>query len=305
MAKGVERERGFERGFEVGELSFYWNVDEGEFREKVKNLREEKEKGKCILVAGFPPMGNIVPYHLKEILEDSEKVLSLYSCDFPPMVEAREDEFEIPHDEIWFSEQKRLFCYVGKYPETDIPRASYKQAECVARLTKELGVKELYTVGVIVPMQEPFKFKDEEARVEACVGFFEGSKKGKGKEKGKEKEIPAGVKKMTRGIIGRYSIIRKTGLLPGFASKLGIESYAILGVGKYPEDLRACAGALRAFKKLSGLESELETTKVEEMLEEGAKAVEERIKKQREQVAYRGEGVEVGTGAEPSQSMYV
>ena len=126
--------------------------------------------------------------------------------------------------------------------------------------------------------------------VEAYVGFFEGAKR----------EIPDGVKRMTRKNIGRYSIIRKTGLLPGFASKIGIEGYAVLGVGKYPEDLRACAGALRAFKKLSKLD--IETTKIEEMLKESAEAIEARIRKQRERerAAYRGEGV----GAEPSHYMY-
>jgi len=271
---------GMDKEFEIGEITVYWNVDEEKFREKIRGYEN-------ILIAGFPPMGNIIPYHIKELLIDSEKVLSLYSYDFPPIVEAREEEFEIPHDEIWFSEEKRLFCYVGKYPETEyIPKAAYKPAECVAKLAKELCVKELYTVGVIMPSQELFKKKEEE--VEAYVGFFEGSKK----------EIPDGVKRMTRKNIGRYSIIRKTGLLPGFASKLAIESYSILGVGKYPEDLRACAGALRAFKKISGLD--LETTKIEEMLKESAEAVEARVRKERERAAYRGEGV----GAEPSPYMY-
>jgi len=266
--------------FKIEEFSFYWNIDEEKFKKKIRNYEN-------ILIAGFPPMGNIIPYHLKELLKDSEKILSLYSYNFPPIVEAREEEFEIPHDEIWFSEEKRLFCYIGKYPETEyIPKSAYKQAECVAKLSKELCVKELYTVGVILPSQEPFKKMKEEA--EAYVGFFEGSKK----------EIPDGVKRMTRKNIGRYSIIRKTGLLPGFASKLGIASYSILGVGKYPEDLRACAGALSAFKKLSGLD--IETTKIEEMLKESAEAVEARIRKQRERAAYRGEGV----GAEPSHYMY-
>ena len=228
-----------------------------------------------------------IPYHLKVLLKDSEKILNLYSYNFPPVAEAREEEFKIPHDEIWYSEEKRLFCYIGKYPETEyIPKATYKQAEILARLSKEFCVRELYTVGVILPSQEPFKKAKEE--VEAYVGFFEGT----------TKETPDGVKKMTRKSIGRYSIIRKTGLLPGFASKLGIESYAILGIGKYPEDLRACAGALRAFKKLSG--RDIETTRIEEMLKESAEAVEERIRKQREKAAYRGEGV----GAEPSHYMY-
>jgi len=266
--------------FEIEEFTFYWNIDEEKFKEKIKNYEN-------ILIAGFPPMGNIIPYHIKELLKDSEKILNLYSYNFPPMVEAREEEFEIPHDEIWYSAEKRLFCYIGKYPETEyIPKSAYKQAERLTRLSKEFCVKELYTVGVIMPSQEPFRKMKEE--VEAYVGFFEGS----------PKEIPDGVKKMTRKNIGRYSIIRKTGLLPGFASKLGIESYAILGVGKYPEDLRACAGALRAFKKLSGLD--LETTKIEEMFEKSAEAVEERLREQREKAAYRGEGV----GAEPSQYMY-
>lgn len=116
---------------------------------------------------------------------------------------------------------------------------------------------------------------------------------------GSKKEIPEGMKKMTRRNIGRYTIIRKTGLLPGFASQLGIESYSILGVGNYPEDLRACARALRAFKKLSGLEME-ETAEIEEMFEKSAEAVEERIQEQIEKAAYKGEGV----GAEPSQYMY-
>jgi len=269
-----------DKGFEIEEFTVYWNVDEEKFKETVKNYEN-------ILIAGFPPMGNIIPYHLKELLKDSEEILDLYSYDFPPVAEAHEEEFEIPHDEIWYSEKKRLYCYIGKYPETEyIPKAAYKQAEVLAHLSKELCVKELYTVGVILPSQEPFRKMNEE--VEAYIGFFEGSKK----------EIPDRINKMTRKNIGRYSIIRKTGLLPGFASKLGIESYSILGVGKYPEDLRACAGALRAFKKLAGIE--LETTKIEEMLKESAEAVEERIRKQRERAAYRGEGV----GAEPSHYMY-
>lgn len=273
-------EEGVGRSFEIDEFSVYWTVDEDKFKEKVKNYEN-------IMIAGFPPMGNIIPYHIKELLKGSEEILNLYSYNFPPMVEAREDEFEIPHDEIWYSEEKKLLCYVGKYPETEyIPKAAYKQAAGLARLSKELCVKELYTVGVILPAQEPFKRTNEE--VEAYIGFFEGSKK----------EIPDRIKKMTRKNVGRYSIIRKTGLLPGFASKLGIESYSILGVGKYPEDLRACARALMAFKKLSGLD--IETTKIEKMLKESAEAVEERIRKQRERAAYRGEGV----GAEPSHYMY-
>jgi proteasome assembly chaperone (PAC2) family protein len=261
--------------FEIEEFTVYWNINKGKFKERIQNYDN-------ILIAGFPPMGNVIPYHIKELLTDSEKILDLYSYNFPPIVEVREAEFEIPHDEIWYSESTRLFCYVGKYPETEyIPKAAYKQAAGLARLSKELCVNELYTVGVIHPSQEPFrKMKDEE--IEAYIGFFDGSKK----------EIPDGLKKMTRKNIGRYSIIRKTGLLPGFASKLGIESYAILGAGKYPEDLRACAGALRAFKNLSGLE--LETTKIELMLEESAEAVEERLREQKERASYLGEGVGAG-----------
>lgn len=156
----------------------------------------------------------------------------------------------------------------------------YKQAENVARISKELGVRELYTTGVIVPTQEPFKnIKDE---VEAYVSFFEGSKK----------EVPEGIKKMTRENVGRYTIIHKTGLLPGFASKLGIESYSILGVGKYPEDIRACAGALRAFKRLSGIDIEIRD--IEEMFKRSAEALEEKIRERQER-SYKGEGVEAGS----------
>jgi proteasome assembly chaperone (PAC2) family protein len=267
--------------FEIEEFTFYWNVDAEKFKDKIEDYAN-------ILIAGFPPMGNVIPYRLKERLKDSEKIVSLYSYNFPPMVEAREEEFEIPHDELWYSEEKRLFCYIGKYPETEyIPKSAYKQAEGVALLSRELCVTELYTVGVIMPSQEPFRKRKD--GVEAYIGCFEGSKK----------KIPEGMKKMTRRNIGRYTIIRKTGLLPGFASKFGIESYSILGVGNYPEDLRACARALRAFKKLSGLEIE-ETAKIEEMFEKSAEAVEERIREQREKAAYKGEGV----GAEPSQYMY-
>jgi len=88
--------------FEIAELTFYWNVDKKKFKEKIKNYKN-------ILIAGFPPMGNIIPYHIKALLKDSEEILSLYSYNFPPMVEAREEEFEIPHDEIWYSEEKKLF----------------------------------------------------------------------------------------------------------------------------------------------------------------------------------------------------
>jgi len=266
--------------FEINEFSQHWNVDAEQFKARVK------EQG-TILLAGFPPMGNIIPFNLKELLTDSEKIVSLYSYDFPPMVEARDEEFEIPHDELWYSASKRLFCYVGKYPETEyIPKSAYKQAEGVAHLAHELAVKQLYTIGVIIPTQEPFRTRRE--GVEAYIGCFEGSRK----------ELPPGLKRMTRQNIGRYTIIRKTGLLPGFAAKLGIESYSILGVSSYPEDLRACARALRAFRKLSGLE--LETAKIEEMFERSAAAVEARIQEQQEKAAYRGEGV----GAEPSQYMY-
>ena len=267
--------------FEIEEFTCYWNVDAERFKEKIAN-------DVTILLAGFPPMGNIIPYHLKELLKDSEKVASLYSYDFPPMAEARDEEFEIPHDELWYSAEKKLFCYVGKYPETEyIPKSAYKQAEGVANLARALYVKELYTTGVILPSQEPFR-KDKEDVV-AYIGCFEGSKK----------KMPKGLKKMTRRTIGRYTIIRKTGLLPGFAALLGIECYSILGVGSYPEDLRACARALRAFKQLSGLKLE-ETAKIEQMLEKSAESFEARIREQREKAAYRGEGL----GAEPNQYMY-
>jgi proteasome assembly chaperone (PAC2) family protein len=266
--------------FEITEFCYYWNVDAKQFKERVKAHDN-------ILLAGFPPMGNIIPFNLKELLADSEKIVSFYSYDFPPMVEARDEEFEIPHDELWYSEATRLFCYVGKYSEIEyIPKSAYKQAEGVAHLARELAVKELYTIGVIIPTQEPFRKRRE--GTEAYIGCFEGA----------QKEIPKGLKRMTRKNIGRYTIIRKTGLLPGFAAKLGIESYSILGVGSYPEDLRACARALRAFKNLSGLD--LDTEKIEEMLEKSADAVEARIQEQRERAAYRGEGV----GAEPNQYMY-
>jgi predicted ATP-grasp superfamily ATP-dependent carboligase len=90
-----------DKGFEIEEFTVYWNVDEEKFKERVKNYGN-------ILIAGFPPMGNIIPYHLKELLRDSEEILDLYSYDFPPVAEAHEEEFEIPHDEIWYSEEKRL-----------------------------------------------------------------------------------------------------------------------------------------------------------------------------------------------------
>ncbi len=275
--------------FEIEELSLYWNVEEDEFRTKIRDYYN-------IMVAGFPPLGNIIPYHLKELLSDSEKILSLYSYNFPPMVEAHDEVFEIPHDELWYSEEKRLFCYVGKYPETEyLPKSAYKQAEVVARIAKELHVRELYTVGVIMPFQKPFR--ETPPGIEAYVGYFEGS----------HKELPPASVKMTRRNIGRYTIIRKTGLLPGFASKMGIESYSILGAGKYPEDLRACVGALRAFKRMSGIE--LETGRVEKMLRESAEAVEARIRQQIEQIeksryTYRGDGVGVGVSNDTSQFMY-
>lgn len=268
------------RRFEIDEFTVEWVVDEEKFRTRIKNYQN-------ILLAGFPPMGNIIPYQLKALLTDSEHIMNLYSYNFPPMVEAREEEFEIPHDELWYSEEKRLFCYIGKYLETEyIPKSGYKQTECVAHLAKELGVVELYTVGVIMPTQEPFRRMKGE--VEAYVGFFEGSKK----------VLPDRVVRMTRQNIGRYTIIRKTGLLPGFAAKLGIESYAILGAGSYPEDLRACAHALRTFKRLAQLE--LDTSKLEAKFEKSAEAVEARIKDQRRNARYQGEGV----GVEPSQYMY-
>ncbi len=269
-------------GFEIDELSIYWDVEEEKFRDQIRGHYN-------VMVAGFPPLGNIIPYHLKELLHDSVKVMSLYSCNFPPMVEARDEEFVIPHDELWYSEEKRLFCYVGKYPETEyLPKSAYKQSEGLARIAKMLGVRELYTVGVIMPFQKPFR--NTRPGIEAYIGYFEGS----------HKEPPASSIKMTRKNIGRYTIIRKTGLLPGFASKLGIESYSILGVGKYPEDLRACVGALRTFKRMAGIE--LDTERIEEMLRESAEAVEKRIKQQIEKTAsaYRGDGI----GADTSQYMY-
>ncbi|MGB2728628.1 MAG: hypothetical protein WBD09_09165 [Halobacteriota archaeon] len=74
--------------FGIEEFTAYWNVDEEKFKAKIKNYEN-------ILIAGFPPMCNII------------------------------------------------------------------------KLSKELCVKELYTVGVIMPAQEPFrKMKEEvEARI--------------------------------------------------------------------------------------------------------------------------------------------
>ena len=71
--------------FEIEEFSIYWNVDEEKFKDKIS-------KHYNIMVAGFPPLGNIIPYHLKELLSDSEKIMSFYSYNFPPMVEAHDEE---------------------------------------------------------------------------------------------------------------------------------------------------------------------------------------------------------------------
>ena len=83
---------------------------------------------------------------------------------------------------------------------------------------------------------------------------------------------------MTRREMGSYTILRKAGLLPGIASKLGVESFAVLGVGRRPNDLRACIRAFKAFVKLSRIE--IDVRKIEEELEKDANALEERIRKQ-------------------------
>jgi proteasome assembly chaperone (PAC2) family protein len=228
-----------------GEFILDWKVKEEEFKKSVKNCRN-------ILIAGFPVMGMAIPYHLKEkVLKDSEKILDLYFYYLPAVADCLEEEFEIPHDEIWYSKEKELFIYIGKYPETKhIPKSIYKHAEFLAKLLKELHIKEIYTIGITTHFQG----------MEAFICFFSDSKK----------KIPDGCERAARK--NNIRVFGKTGLLPGFASKIGIESYSILGMGKNPEDLGACAGALRAFKKLSGIE--METTEIERIFEKSSEIYE-------------------------------
>ncbi len=254
--------------FGIDEFTPVWEVSEREFKERLRN--EARERGN-IFLAGFPPVGNAVPFKLKENLGDAMKVMSFYSYNFPPIAELQDDFFDIPHDELWFSEEKHLFLYIGKYPEVEyIPKATYKQAEILAKIAKELFVSELYTLGVIVLLpEERERMKD----VEAFVARFRS-----GQDECEHSLEAEGVKVMTRREMGSYTILRKAGLLPGIASKLGVESFAVLGVGRRPNDLRACIRAFKAFVKLSRIE--IDVRKIEEELERDANALEERIRKQ-------------------------
>ncbi|RLG38530.1 hypothetical protein DRN79_01455 [Methanosarcinales archaeon] len=252
----------------IEEFTPFWNVSERDFKRRLQErLLRRRERGderaSFVFVAGFPPVGNLVPFNLKEHIDDSVEIMRFYSYNFPPVVEMHDDVFEIPHDELWFSEEKGLFMYVGKYPEVEyIPKASYKQAEILAKTARELFIEELYTIGVIVLLPEE---RERMGDAEAFIASFSR----------KSKEIPHGIRKMTRREMGSYTILRKTGLLPGFASKLNIDSYAILGVGSRPNDVRACIRALRAFKNLTDLNIDIKN--VEEALEKNAKIIEERL----------------------------
>ena len=44
--------------FEIEEFTSYWNVDQEKFKAKIEDYAN-------ILIAGFPPMGNVIPYVLK------------------------------------------------------------------------------------------------------------------------------------------------------------------------------------------------------------------------------------------------
>ena len=76
--------------FGIDEFTPVWEVSEREFKERLN--REARERGN-IFLAGFPPVGNAVPFKLKENLGDAMKVMSFYSYNFPPIAELQDDFF--------------------------------------------------------------------------------------------------------------------------------------------------------------------------------------------------------------------
>ena len=135
--------------FEVSELTILWDKK----REELKRIRIP------ILVAGFKITGNAATYYLKESLSDIERAFRLYSHFFPPISMVSGDKFSIIHEELWFSRSKKLYIYRAEGVERlqgyrgvqsispEVCAFLYKYARQLVEIFKDLGVKEIYTVG--------------------------------------------------------------------------------------------------------------------------------------------------------------
>ncbi len=243
--------------FEVSDLTLLWDVD----RELLKRLRIP------IMVAGFKITGNAATYYLKESIEDAERAFRLYSHFFPPVTTVDGDKFSIIHEELWFSRTKHLYIYRGEgterlqgYRGVLSPDASaflYKYAMNLVRICKDLGIREIYTLGSVTPV-----------RYEGAVhvAFYSDS----------HKKIPEGARRIERRGVDAFFIEGEDALLPGFASASGIECYTLMAEERHFLDLRASITALEAFREMSGIDIDME--KVRKIAKSDIEQFEKRIK---------------------------
>ncbi|UYZ39878.1 MAG: PAC2 family protein [Candidatus Methanospirare jalkutatii] len=295
--------------FEVSELTILWDTR----REELKRLRIP------ILVAGFKITGNAATYYLKESLSDVERAFRLYSHYFPPISMVSNDKFSIIHEELWFSRSKKLYIYRAEgverlqgyrgvqsiSPEVNV--FLYKYARQLVEIFKDLGVKEIYTVGSVMPVQPKgvVHVAFYEGAAGAGVGVEAGgegaSEEAKGAEESSEaKELPRGAKRIKREGFDAFLIEGEDALLPGFAAASGIASYTLMAEERHFLDLNASITVLEAFREMSGVDIDMD--KVREIAKSDIEKFEQRMKEYQQRMMRRqaGRAAEGGAGLRPS-----
>jgi len=293
--------------FEVSELTILWDKK----REELKRLRIP------ILVAGFKITGNAATYYLKESLSDVERAFRLYSHFFPPISMVSDDKFSIIHEELWFSRSKKLYIYRAEGVERlqgyrgvqsispEVSAFLYKYAKQLVEIFKDLGVKKIYTVGSVMPVQPKgvvhVAFYDAGAGAGVEAGGEAASEEAKEAEKaGEAKELPRGAKRIKREGFDAFLIEGEDALLPGFAAASGIASYTLMAEERHFLDLNASITVLEAFREMSGVDIDMD--KVREIAKSDIEKFEQRMKEYQQRMMRRqaGRAAERGAGLRPS-----
>ena len=239
-------------------------------KHSVVELRLKRKLRNGVLITGLPGVGligRIAAEYIAEKLK-ARKVGELYSPHFPPQVLMTPKGIIKPIKSVFYVaklKDKDLMIMVGDVQAID-PVGQYEVAGSVASMAKQIGVKEIITIG----------------------GYATGKLEGNNQIFGAAttKDIVSKFKKM--GIVfgkAKGSIVGFAGLLPAIAHSLGIDAVCLMGTthGSFV-DPAASQRIVEFLSKYLGFK--IDMSDLEKKAKEGQeiiKKVEEEIKKSLEQ----------------------
>ncbi len=120
----------------------------------VKYIEEKPKLNNPILIEGLPGIGNVGKLAVEHIIEETKakKFAEIYSKDFPPQVFINHDgTIKLVNNEFYYVKSKKknqrdLILLTGDYQGLS-SQGQYELVEAILNTIKELGCKEMLTLG--------------------------------------------------------------------------------------------------------------------------------------------------------------